>query len=217
MSSEDQTKNDGQAAGIICSSCGTEFPRENTGRVNEEGKPLCIPCSLKAVSATASATSKESTEQHKARVEASTEKREKGKGSRLVAILLLIALPVIAFEAFLLFKNKPAGLTAPEVAQIELSECMIMMTVLGQYYDEQGEYPPDLGTLVPEFWSSADAEELNRYAYTRIGIDNFRLERSGSPLPAPLISNALAQDLLPATMTAETSIDHYIDRIDEEE
>ncbi len=188
------------------------------GKLDEEGKPLCIPCSLKVTSATAATTTKESHAEHRARVEASMEMREKQKGSqRWIAALLLIALPVIAIELFMVLKNRPAGLTAVEVAEIELSECMIMMTILGQYYDEHGEYPSDLDSLVPDFWLSAQADELQRYQYTRIGVDNFRLERSGSALPAPLISDALARDLMPVTMTADTEMDTYFDRIDDAE
>jgi len=217
MKPTNQTTGEEQAASFVCSSCGAEFPRESSGKVNRDGKPLCIPCSLKMTSETAMATTKENHDGHKARVEASVEKREKEKGSqRWIAALLLIAIPVIAFEVFLMYKNKPAELTTAEAAEIELSECMIMMTVLGQYYDEHGQYPPDLEILVPEFWSSTEANELQRYQYTRIGIDNFRLEKSGSALPAPLISRALDDDLLPATLTAETDLDNYLDRAVEE-
>jgi hypothetical protein len=216
MNSDNKTTREKEAAEFICGSCGSKFPAESVGKKDEKGRPLCIPCSLRMTSATVAATTKEETAEQMARVEASLEKREKQKGSqRWIAALLLIAIPVIAIEVFMLLKNRPAGLTAPEVAEIELSECMIMMTILGQYYDEHGQYPPELETLVPEFWSADLANELDKFHYTPIGEDNFRLERSGSELPPQLISEALARDLMPVTMTAETEMDNYFDRINE--
>lgn len=218
MSTENQKNGGSQDGSFNCSSCGGEFPVESKGKVCEKGKSLCIPCSLKLTTTSAADTSKEEVQKHKARVEASAEKREKGKGSRrLFMAILIFAIPVIAIEVFLMVKNKPASLTTADVAEIELSESITMITVLGQYYDEHGEYPPDLNTLVPGFWESAETEDLGRFTYTQIGTDNFRLERSGTSLPASMVSKALDQDLMPATMTADSNLDTYYDRLDEED
>lgn len=212
MGSKEQTTSEGQPAGFICDSCGAELPSENVGKMNERGKPLCIPCSLKATSASATATTKESVEEHKSRVDASAEKREKEKGSRRwMTALLLIAIPIIGLEMFLLLQNRPAALTVSEAAEIEMAESIILIEILGQYFDEHGRYPAHLDALVPEFWSAAETDELRRYEYTRIGADNFRLNKVDSALPTNLISEALSRDLLPATMTAETNADEDFD------
>jgi len=199
-----------------CSSCGCECCAESAGKKDEQGRPLCIPCSLKIVATTASSVTREKTEVQQANVAAVEELREKRKGSRrLTAALLLLAIPVICVELFLLLNARPAALSPADVAEIELTESAIMVTVLGQYSDEYGRYPPSLEALVPEFWPPEEVVELQKFQYTPIGVDDFRLIRNGSALPAPLVSQAMGQDLLPASMTARTDFDAYYDRIDE--
>jgi len=216
MNPEEQTGSSGQVENVTCDGCGAEFPKASVGKLSATGKPLCIPCSLKVTSATATTTSKEEREQHEERVEASMEKLEKEKGSRrLVMALLLIALPVIAIEVFLLIKHQPQELTAVAAAENELMEYMVVSTVLGQYYDDRGEYPPQLTGLVPEYWSSDEAGELEYYQYVRVSSDSYRLQKTGSLLPAPLISQAVSQDLMPVSMTSSTDLDGYFDRIDD--
>ncbi len=104
---------------------------------------------------------------------------------------------------------------AADVAEIELSDYMEMTTVIGMYFDANGQYPAQLGALVPEFWSPDDAGGLERYLFTRVSEDSYRLEKTGSQLPASLISEAVSRELLPASMTSETNLDNYYDHIDE--
>jgi len=215
MNPENKNTGEGQDA-VLCGACGTSFPGEHAGKVDAKGKPLCIPCSLKVTSCSATSTTREGREQHQAMVEEIADKREKGKGSRrLVLALLLIAIPIIALEVFLLLKNRPVEMTATEAAEIELSEYMVMTTVIGMYYDENGQYPIKLEALIPEYWSADDTDDLEFYLYTQVSQDSYRLERTGSNLPAPLINEAVSRDLLPVSMTSETDFDNYFDRIDQ--
>lgn len=201
---------------FLCARCGGECGAEAMGKTDEKGRPLCIPCSLEITASSASTSTRRDIEKRQARAEAVEELREKRRGSRrLTAALLLLGLPVIGIELFLLLDSRPPALTPAEVAEIELTESAIMVTVLEQYRDEHGRFPPSLDALVPDFWSAEDAAELVSFQYAPVGVDDFRLTRSGSALPAPLVGQALDQDLLPASMTAETNFDAFYHRIDE--
>lgn len=165
----------GVEASFTCSSCGDAFCKNCLGRT-DQGQPVCLGCSIKQSTKQASSETRNDRVQRRDRVATVEAQREKAMDSKkwLVA-LLIIAIPVVGFELFLLNRGGPVEVTTEDVARVEVASSIVVITALNQYRDEMGQYPSSLDRLVPGFWEQGRADLLEQFEYRQISSERYEL------------------------------------------
>lgn len=201
----------GAAASFTCASCGDAFCPDCLG-VNDQGRSVCISCSIKQSAEKATSTSKEDVNQRRQRVAEIEAQREKARDSRkwLVA-LLIIAVPIIGFEIFLLSRGAPVEVTADDAARTDVASSIVVITSLNHYRDENGEYPLMLDRLVPEFWNKDRAALLAKFEYRRVDPERFELRKLE---PSPPAGGDEIRGALPASMEAGDNIGEILQQVE---
>jgi len=200
----------GVPASFNCAACGDAFCPDCLG-VADKGRSVCINCSIKQSAKKAASESKEDVSQRRQRVADVEAQLEKAKDSRkwLVA-LLIIALPIIGFELFMLNREAPVEVTAEGAAKTDVASSIVVITSLNHYRDENGEYPLMLDRLVPEFWDKDRAALLAKFEYRRVDSERFELRKLE---PSPPAGGDEIRGVVPASMEAGDNIGVILQQI----
>lgn len=188
------------AATFRCAGCAGAYCAGCQGKMLD-GRPFCLDCSLRLATRQARARTREEEALHRDKVARAEVELAAGRGRRRwIVALLVVALPVIALELYLLSKNRPRERTAELDMAAQASLLYSLTTSLEQYREETGEYPVRLELLLQGFWQD-DAEGLRGFEYLRPGPDRFTLkivpEQGGGGL-------TYARDGLPETVDQAT-------------
>lgn len=200
----------GVDARFTCSACGEAFCKDCLGRA-DEGQSICIGCSIKQSTKKATNGSRENVGQRRERVAGVDAQREmEMDNKKWLVVLLMIALPVVGFELFLLNTTAPAEVVAEDAALVDVGSSLVMITALNHYRDVEGEYPLSLDRLVPEFWDSDRVALLDRFKYRRVSAERFDLRNLHNTKPE---GAAGIRNLVPETLEAGDSIGDILQQI----